>query len=241
MAQASVQVSKVQGRELLVDMTAAEPGPSLVLDQAARDTGNVPTTQLRPGLVLGRHPTSGRYYEADHVLVEKSRPATVTSKIALGAGAASKTFKFLLDPAGPEFTVTGGAGDTTAALWAAKLNADPRFASRLVARDDGTGKLVVESLHHGSEGYFKVTAGTLNGQGGAPQDTFDDEREYRGEDGEYYVLDIREPIDMLDASGVARDQVVGATLRRGHFKKTKLLALTEDARKVLLRRGSYFV
>lgn len=233
-----VQKVTIAGREFLLDRTGAEPGPGVTLNSATRDSGNTPTTQLRPALVVGKHASNGTFYEADHASVKKSAPATVTSTIDIGAGAASKTFKFLTDPAGPEFTVTLGAGDNTTALVVTALNANAQFAAALFAKASAS-TLVIESRNVSSEGYFKITNGTLNDQGGADQDTFVDNVEYRGTDGEYYVLD--EPfVDMLDDAGTASDQVAGKTIRRGNFDTSQLLKLSEDAKKVFLRRGSYF-
>lgn len=42
-----------------------ESAVAVVLDAAARDSGNSPTTTLRKGLVLGKVTTSGKYKEYD--------------------------------------------------------------------------------------------------------------------------------------------------------------------------------
>lgn len=213
----------------------AETGKAIVVDSSVTDTGSTPNNWIRPGLVVAKHASDGRYYAADSANAKKNGQASIASLVAIGAGAASDTFKWKYK-GGEEQTVTGGAGDDTAAEWVTALNADADFSADLIASAAGS-TLTIKSKRAGADEYFEITTGTLNDQGGAADDTFVKNTQHAGTDGDYLVLDSH--FDVKDANNVAVNALVTG-FPKGHFDESELRSLTKEARAVLQKNGSIF-
>lgn len=93
------------------------------------------------------------------------------STIAIGAGAASKTFKYSYS-GGAVQTITTGGGVTTCDLLVAALTADTTFNANFAASNDGSNFLLITLRSTADGSYGLITNGTINGQGGSSQDTF---------------------------------------------------------------------
>lgn len=230
--------------------TFRKPGAMIQVKSTVTDSGAVGgglprATILRPGFVLGQKAVDSLFYKADDVtnVGNICTSGSATSLVAIGAGAASKTFKFKVN-GGIEVTVTMGGGDNTCDLVVAKLMASIPFAGNLVATNVNTNFLKIQTLRAGVSEFFEITDGTINGQGGVANDTFANNTKAGGSDGDYRVLGLgggghEDHLEMLDATATAADQ--GApNLMAGEFRESQLLGSTPEAKAVLARRGSFF-
>lgn len=226
-------------RAVLRNTQGARKGGAITVDSTVVDTGNglARTTLIRQGLVVVKVTSTGRFIRADTSGGDRNAVATKSSLVAIGAGAASKTFKWRYK-GGAEQSVTTGAGDNTAALVAAALNADAGFARHLIASNSGS-TLIVSSREAGSSVYFEITDGTINGQGGTAQDTFANNTTAGGTDADYRVLgdDGGLPGDMFDPAGAVANQTF-ANWIAGDFDSSKLIGPTAESLAVLAHRGS---
>lgn len=221
-------------------------GGAIVLKSTVVDTGNglARTTLIRPGFVVGKKSSDGLFYRADDTSnVTGPTAATVTSAADIGAGAASKTFKWKYKGGGEQTVTMGGADDTPAEV-VTKLNGDENFNADLIASLNGN-KLVITARRGGVSEYFQITTGTLNGQGGSTDDTFTDNAMYGGSDPDYRVTGTGDGgyadyVDMLGSDGAAANQYT-PNLVAGVFKESQLIGLTAEAKAVLTARGSIFV
>lgn len=212
-----------------------ETRESIILDSGNTDTGSTPNDKFRAGNVCVKRASTGRYVEANDANGDRNGQASAASLIAIGAGAASKTFKWKYK-GGEEQTVTLGAGDNTAALVVTALNADADFSADLIA-SQASNILTIKTKRSGADEYFEITDGTLNDQGGVDQDTFANNTLKIGTDAEYRVT--LEFAELKDADGTAvHDEVLAA--RVGHFKKANLINLTAEAEATLRKWGSIF-
>jgi len=59
--------------EFLLDDHVIEKG--ITVDNSARDSGNTPTTTLRPGLVMGKITASGKYAQYDDIAADGTEDA----------------------------------------------------------------------------------------------------------------------------------------------------------------------
>lgn len=214
------------------------PGCSCLIKSTVTDSGSSPTTRIRRGLVIVLKTSDGLFYRADDAAAgaDRNGVASAVSLVALGAGSASKTFKYKYK-GGAEATITMAAGDDTAAEVVTALNADTEFARNLIA-SQAANVLTIKTKKAGADEYFEITDGTLNDQAGVDQDTFLNNTTKFGTDADYRV--VERMVDMLNpASGVVYDAEAETSLA-AYYDESQLLGLTAEARVVLSRRGAIF-
>lgn len=213
----------------------AESGKPAVLDKTTTDSGATPTNWIRPGLVVVKLTSTGKYFAADAATGDRNASATTTSLVDISAwSTGNKTFKWKYK-GGVEHTVTGTSGDAVANA-VTDLNADENFNADLVA-SASANKLVITARRAGRDEWFTITDGTLNDVGGA-EATFADDTDHSGTDADYAVFD-GDTADLKDATGTACDAMI-VIFPRGEFKTDNLRSLTAEARAVLARNGSLF-
>lgn len=240
----------IPNRPFLVRHAYAKAGEMVTVKSTVTDSGAVAaglprSTILRQGSVLGQAVADSKFYNANDVtnVGNICTQGSVTSLIAIGAGAANKLFKFRVN-GGQEITVTMGAGDNTCDLVVTKLLASIPFAANLFAANVNTNFLQISTLRAGAVEFFEITTGNFNGQGGVGNDTFADNTKAGGSDGDYRVLGLGgggfdDVLDLFGPLGAVQDKGA-ANLKSAEFKTTQLLNLTPEAKAVLTRRGSFF-
>lgn len=213
-------------------------GPGITVDNAVVDSTNglARTSILRPGFVVVKRASTGRYVAADDVNGDRNLPASVTALITADATFASKQFDFVVD-GGVLFSVTVSATDDTDAEIAAAFNADTRFRGELIA-DVVAARVRVRTLQAGRHKTLKINAPALATAYGASG------TEAVGSDADYRVLGHEghpeEHVDLLDTYAVAQHAVGVRNLLAGYFSAAALIKLTAEARVVLGRNGSLF-
>lgn len=211
---------------------------STVTMASGQASGITPTTRHPPFTALVKKTSDGKYYLANSATngADRNAPATVSSLIAIGAGAASKTFKWKYR-GGNTLTVTGGAGDNTAALWVTLLNGNTDFNADLIASNSGA-TLIITARRGGPDEYFQVIDGTINGQGGAGDDTFVSNKFWAGSFADYRLTLWW--ADLADGFGVAADATVPTMVGGGVVKASLCTSLSAEAQSVLASKGTVF-
>lgn len=217
----------VGDRRILADLLDMLPGKSVVLESANRDSGNSPTTRIRPGNVVTKRASSGEYVEATDANRDVHTAPSITSS---GHTDGNGVIRLVGNHGDISVTTTTGTG--TEANHVTDLNNDAAFARHYVA-SSGSGELTIAARNVGSQEWFYIHSGTManasfaegaeNGAIGADPD----------------VLVTAEEADVADENGTAQSPTV-QTYRRGHFVEANLINLTEEAKAVLLARGCTF-
>lgn len=214
-------------RRVLADLLDLLPGKSVVLEAANRDTGNSPTTRIRPGNVVTKRASTGEYVEATDANRDvHAAPSITTSGHADGNG----VIKLVGNHGTISVTTTTGAG--TEANNATDLDADAAFARFYDASSAG-GELTITARNVGPQEWFYMHSDTMATAG------FAEGAENGAVGTEPDVLVTAEEADVADENGTAQSPTV-QTFRRGHFVEANLINLTEEAKAVLLARGCTF-
>lgn len=220
----------------LVDGQLTVQGNDVVV--AGGQTTNYPATggkQLAPGTVVVKESGDGLYYLADGAdgasAGDLNAAAVVDSLEAPDADWKSKTITWTItypDGLVATGTVAGGGSDETVGAFVTALNADASFRNHLIASDATV--LRITSLVKGNV-RLHVTSNlaTAYGASGVTDD---------GSEADYRV--VAQHGSLVDLAGASRDSDPVATLLRGKFRESELRNLSNEARAVLLGRGSLF-
>lgn len=220
----------------LVDGQLTIQGNDVVV--AGGQTTNYPATggkQLAPGTVVVKESGDGLYYLADGAdgasAGDLNAAAVVDSLEAPDADWKSKTITWTItypDGLVATGTVAGGGSDETVGAFVTALNADASFRNHLIASDATV--LRITSLVKGNV-RLHVTSNlsTAYGASGVEDD---------GAEADYRV--VAQHGSLVDLSGASRNSDPVATLTRGKFRESELRNLSNEARAVLLGRGSLF-
>lgn len=207
----------------------------------SQTTDATPTTRVEPGTVVVKESGDGLYYLADAAdgvsAGDINTVALVSSAEAPDGDWASKVVTwsvFYADGSSYTGTVTAAAGDDTVAEFVTLLNADAAFANHLVAaantvleiRSRAKGRVTVRISVNLTTAY-----GTVSGSSSYT--------EASGTEADYRV--VTRHVDLVDAQGTAltASQPV-ATLLAGKFRESALSNLSNEAKAVLMGRGSLF-
>lgn len=215
------------GRRVLVDSMIDPRASSVTLDSGNTDSGSTPTHRIRPGNVVARVASSGRYVEANDSAGDRSvAPAMTTS----GHADTLDVIKLVGNHGTISVTVSTGTG--TEANAATDLNANADFAAFYTATSGG-GELTITANRGGKDEWFYIHSDTAAGIGFSEGE----DNGVSGEDADYrVVLDF---VDLKDEEGTAihADALVAWS---GHFDASNLINLTPEARATLARRGAKF-
>lgn len=130
-----------------------------------------------------------------------------------------------------EISVTTATGTGTEANNVTDLNADAAFKAHYVASVVGTD-IKIEARKKGEREWFYIDAATRDGCGFSEGEA----NKVRGTTADYRVIDAQR--SLIDMDGAARDSDPVPALLAGHFKESELTGLTQEAKNVLLERGS---
>jgi len=217
-----VTSSQLSGVRFLVDNTRTVHGNDVVLDSGNTDAGSTPTSRFRPGNVIVKRTSTGRYVEADDTNGDRCTAPSVVSAEDVDGDWKGKTITLTLNGAAI-VTVTLDAGDDDKTKVVTSLNASGPFRANALASADGN-KVKVTALQTGADVYLKVTSNLATAFGANGQ-------EARGTDADYRVTAAYADL-AIDGSAV---HAPVATILRGNFDVTKLVNLTDEAAAVFSR------
>ena len=220
---------KLADRRVLITAPLSEGWHKTVIsDRSNVDPGGPRPTLLRPGMVLLYGAASGRYFD-DAAQGDPSAPAIVAALASADATWAGKAVDVYKN-GGLVVSVPLGPNDNTDAAVAAELNNNAAFRASFLA-SVVNARVTVAALEPGAHVATKIQIAALPaafGPAGA---------EARGRDGDYVVtVGYVNQLNPLGSPSDVQAHVVG----RGHFDEANLVGLTQDAKGVLLRRGSRF-
>lgn len=215
------------GRRVLVDNLIDPRISTVTLDSGNTDANGTPTHRIRPGNVVVRRASTGRYVEANDTNGDRAvAPTKSTTSHTDGNG----VIKLVGNHGTISVTTTTGTG--TEANNATDLNADADFAAHYTASSAG-GELTITANRGGKSEWFYIHTDTMST---APF-TEGEDNGVAGEDADFrVVLDF---VDLKDEEGTAchGDAKVAWT---GHFDASNLINLTPEARATLAARGAKF-
>lgn len=145
----------VTGRHHLIDDTLNVPFSDAVIDSGVSDSGSTPTTLIRPGTVLVKRTSTGRYVAANDANADVPTQASVSSVAAAGATWASKIVTVVINGITIVAVTLGAADDTTAEVVTA-LNANAIFAANCIASGTNGNPVVIKTLRAGADVALKV-------------------------------------------------------------------------------------
>jgi hypothetical protein len=131
--------------------------------------------------------------------------------------------------------VASGGDEGSLAAWLTLLNADVAFRARMVAADDGSGKLRVTTLRKGN---VRLRLSLNLDTGYATDDGSSSSNEAAGTEADVRV--IMQDRDLVDLDGASFDSRPVATIKAGRFDESELSNLSDEAKAILLGRGSTF-
>lgn len=196
-----------------------------VIASGQTDSGSTPTSRLRAGNVLAKRTSTGKYVLSTDANADRATPASITSS---GRSNGNGVIKLVGSNGTISVTTTTGSG--TAANNVTDLNADAAFSAHYVASVSGS-EVKIESRRIGADEWFYVHSDTMDTAGFAEGET----SAVRGQDPDIVVLGA--PVDLKDANGSNVD-AIGELWPKGCFRAAGLFNMTEEARSVLLRKGS---
>lgn len=203
-----------------------ERDQAAMVDGTTRDSTNSPTTRIRAGTVLGAM-SDGTFVDAGDSAVVASTQAYVDSSEAPDGDWTGQTLTVTYDGVTliDAYTLTGNDLTTIIAELSALSNVD-----KLSFTNDGSGNLRISSIEAGPH-HITVASDLSTAYGGSTQEDL-------GDDGDYRVLletiDVEDPLDGTDKDVKAKVAYVG------DWDESELLEMTDEARRVLLSRGSRF-
>lgn len=201
---------------------------SAVIDSSNTDAGSTPTTRMRPGNVLVKRTSTGRYIEANDSNGDRNAPASVSASETADTDWQNAVITVTVD-GGVSFSVTLGAADDTDAEVVAALNGNAVFAANCKADVSG-GVVRIRTLEAGAHKHLTVSADLATAFGSAGTSG-------NGTDADYVVQ--LPYVDLEDENGTAT-HAEARVARVGHFDESQLINLTAEARATLSRRGSFF-
>lgn len=219
--------STITPRKITLDDSLSVFGDQVVLDSGNTDSGATPTHRLRPGNVVVKRTSTGRYVEANDANADTgTAPSITTTSHSDGNG----VIKLVGNHGTISVTTTTGAGSE--ANNATDLNADANFAAHYTASSAG-GELTITANRSAADEWFYMHTDTMatasfaegvdNASTGADPD----------------VRVVVEAGDLQDPDGTAQ-HAPAVNLVRGYFDESQLINLTGQAKEVLARRGSIF-
>jgi hypothetical protein len=222
-------------RHLITDALSARI-EDVVVDSGCTDS-TTPTYRLRPGTVLVKRTSTGRYIAANDSNADVPTQAVVTASETADGDWASATITITLNGIALVTVSLGGSDDTDAEVVTA-LNGNAIFAANCIASASGS-RVIVKTLRGGADVALKVTSSLSTAFGASG--TF-----ASGTDPEVAVTD--DWVDLQDDAGNAINAPVKA-LCRGHFDLSELIVagtagslrtMAPIAYAVLAKRGSIF-
>jgi hypothetical protein len=210
-------------------------GPGVTVDSGVTDTGNGlgRSSILRPGFVVVKKTSTGRYVAADDATGDRCAAAKVTAAQTADGTWASKTITINVQ-GGPDQVVTLGAGDDTDAEVVAAIMLQTTGVKATVVAN----RVTIQTEGAGRNRSLKVSSNLAAAFGAA------DGVVALGTDADYRVLGHEghpeEYVDLLDKYGAAMHAPGVRNLLAGFFSAAALVKLTAEAQIVLGRNGSIF-
>lgn len=203
-------------------------GDDVVLDSGNTDSGNTPTYRMRPGNVVIKRTSTGRYVEANDSNADSgTAPAITSSSHSDGNG--------VIEIVGNHGTisVTTSTGSGTEANNATDLNADGQFAAFYTASSAG-GELTITANRAAADEWFYMGTNTM----ATASFSEGPDNVSKGADPDVRVLeDFGSDLQDLDGNAI---HGVAKTSLAGHYDESALINLTGQAKEVLARRGAIF-
>lgn len=218
----------LSGRRVLVDDSITPEVRSVTLDSGNTDSGSTPTHRFRPGNVVARRASTGRWVEANDANADvMGSPAAITSSGHTdGNGVISVTGNHGV------ISVTTTTGSGTEANNATDLNADAAFKAHYVA-SSAANELTITARAVGKEEWFYITSTTMATAAFAEGV----DNAVAGEDPLVGVT--LEYADLKDDDGTAVHAECLVAMK-GHFDASNLINLTAQARATLAKQGAKF-
>lgn len=221
-------------RRVRVSSHPYEPAAEVVIAAGQVDAGNsgFRTSFLRPGYVLAKRTSTGKYVAASDANADHQTQAEV-STLVTNPGSGGWDGTVTIEGHWGSFTVALSGANTDAAVAAAIIAAaaalNPESQAPITAADT-TGEVTITNHDKGAGTWLKATHATVAGMfGAAGQSSF-------GTDPD--ILVTEDYVDMLDGAAASVDQASGPVTRVGHYDAANLTNLTAEAAAVLLKRGS---
>ncbi|GIW60232.1 MAG: hypothetical protein KatS3mg087_1298 [Patescibacteria group bacterium] len=199
----------------------------VLIDSAVTDSGSTPTNYIRAGMVLVKNSSTGRYVAADDAAGDRNTAPSVTADEAVGTTWASTTHSFYRNGV-LVAQVTLAATDDSYAEYATALNNNAAFAANFSVSDAGGGVPKITAKDTGSDVYIRVVSSLATAYGANGKTA-------RGSWADYRVLIQKVLLEDLDGTAAHK---YGMAMMRGHFKESNLLRVTDEAKQVLVARGS---
>lgn len=229
-------VTKTSRRFLITD-TLDVAGPDVVVDSGEADS-TTPTSWLRPGTVLVKRTSTGKYIGADDSNADTFTQATVTSLEAADTDWDGTTVTIKINGITITTVVFAGSDDTTAECVTA-LNANAIFAANCIASGSNGNPVVIKALRPGADTTLTISSDLATAWGASGTSA-------TGTDPDVVVT--TDWVALTDEFATAVDGVV-STLRVGHFDESELIVsgtagsirtMAPVAYAVLAKRGSVF-
>ena len=201
--------------------------PDVVLDSSNTDSGSSPTSLFRPGNVIVKQASTGRFLEANDASGDANEPASVSASETADADWAGKTFTFTVD-GGPSFTLTAGGSDDSDAEIVTLFNASGLFQAAGLVADESGSRVRVRTTSAGAHKTLKIESNLATAYGASGT-------EDSGADAEFLVCESH--AKLTDENGTAAHCDVAASWA-GDYVEANLINLTAAAKAVLIRRGS---
>lgn len=225
----------LSGRRVLVDDSIGPQTKCVTSDSGNADSGSTPTTRMRPGNVLVKRTSTGRYVEANDSNGDRSTPPSVSSAEAADTDWDGTTITVYLNGTLVATVVLAGSDDSTSEVVTALNTAFAAANLPIVASGLNAAVLVVKAHPGGGNVSLRVEStlatafATAGGAGSYAEDV--------GLDADYVVtLEYADQVND-DGTAIHADVLVA---QRGYFDASNLINLTADAKAVLRRRGSRF-
>lgn len=221
---AAVVATRYERDPFIDARSAIKRGATLHADTV--DVDNTPTTQLRPGLVVGER-SDGKFIDADDASVQAETAPAVDSLEAPDGGWTGAVVTASIPALGIDVSVTLGTianvGDAVT-----DLNDDEGFSAHFVASADTV--LVITARYLGVRMVVTSDFADAYGAGGVAS---------TGTQTEYGILFTR--VDSTrDIDDTVRDKRATLVTANAKVDTSKLTSLTTAARRVLARNGIIF-
>lgn len=209
---------------------------AIVLDSGNTDAGSTVSSWFRPGNVVVKRTSTGRYVEADDSNADdNTAPAITSSSHSDGNGVIA-----LVGNHGT-ISVTTTTGSGTEANNATDLNADAAFAAHYVASSAG-GELTITARRAAADEWFYIDSSTM----ATASFSEGEANTSRGTDADVRITEAA--VSLADDAGTARNMAVKASYL-GDYDESALIvggafttttAIPQQYKDVLIRRGCRF-
>lgn len=220
-------------RRVRVSNYPHQPAEDVLVTSGQVDSGNSAfrTTFLRPGCVLVKRTSTGKFLMANDANVDHQTAASVNTAVT-NPGSGGWDGVVTIQGHWGSFTVTLSGSNTDAAVAAAIIAAaaalNPESQAPITAAD-ASGSVSITNIDKGAGTWLRASHATVTGMFTSAG------KGAVGTDPEVVVTE--DYVDMLSGSAAAIDGLAKVT-RAGHYDAANLINPTAEAIAVLLKNGS---